>query len=263
MDRRPRQRDDILHPRRVQRVLLREGRLAQLPPVLGQGRLARLGLRGRGAHAPDAAAGRALRDVRVAQRQGVARLPRHRRLHALFRRPFPHRRAGRREADLVIGLGDARRGDSRRASEAARPQGPVLHERRAHAGEPCGAGQPLVAGSVRVVGEAHRPRDRGRDRARDGKPPHRRAVLRLLPQHTRAVEDLHARPPRARVRQDERRLGAPQLHGPEERDPGHEGGGRRGARQRQARPAGDSRRAGRPREVGRAAARRGRLQEGR
>ena len=45
VDHRSRQWDEILHPRRVQRVPLREGRLAQLPPVLGQGRLARLGLR--------------------------------------------------------------------------------------------------------------------------------------------------------------------------------------------------------------------------
>lgn len=237
--------------------------MAELPAVLRQGRLSRVGVRRGGARPSDAAAGRALRDARVAQRQGVARLPRHRRLHALLRRPLAHRGAGRCEADLVGGHGDARRRGRRRAPEAARPQGAVLDQRGAHAGEPRRAGRPLVAGAVRVVGEARRAGDGGHDRARDGEPRDRRAVVRVLPQHPRTVQGIRARAARARVRQDERRLGAPQLHRPQERDPRNKVRGCRGARQRAPRRDSGPRRAGRPREVGGTAARRRRLQEGR
>lgn len=234
--------------------------MAQLPAVLRQGRLARLGVRG-GAHAPDAPSRRALRDVRVAQRRGGPGLPRHRRLHALLRRPLAHRRAGRREADLVVGRGDARRGGGRRAPEASRPQGAVLDQRRAHAREPCRAGRPVVAGAVRVVGEARRPRDRIGDRARPRQPRDRRAVVRLLPQHPRAVEDVRAGAARARVRQAERGLGASRLHRPQERDPRHQVVRRRGASQGAPRRGRRLRRAGGPRQIGGPPARRGRLQE--
>lgn len=207
-----------------------------------------------------AASRRALREVRVEKRQGGPRLPRHDRLHALLGAPRAHRAAGGREALGLEGHRPRRRRGGRRAQEAARPQGSVLHRGRPHAGEPQADGLALVAGKVRVVGEEDRARDGTRHIETARQQADRGAGLRPLPQRARALQVVFARAARAGLRHVQRRLGRPELHGVQELHPLPQGGRRQGAlgvpcRGRRAR------RPCRPREVGGPHARRRRLQK--
>ena len=235
---RPARRRAPHEPRRAQRRGAEARRRTERQALLPARGLPRRRVLRRGAGRPEPAAGGALRAVRVAPPQGVARLPRAVRPHAPLGAAPPGRQDRRRAPRRLDRGGARRRRDRGRAPAPARPQGPVPDRPRPHAARARRGAVPVDARLVRAARRGDRARGEEADGVRPRRAPHRGAGLRPALRHPVALEARARGGARGRVRAHRRVRRHRRLHARQEHDVRDRGGGPC------RRPAGRARRPG-------------------